>query len=142
LQEWLPSALVGTVMSLQFPNMRVEVVIALQDLGDPAYQQRVWIEHQLPEPDYIDNLDENVHTLFDDIDVCSNPSRWVGVVLYPPEVEPLAALGEMYGGMISDLGDVGDEIYLADPRWSRVIELARAARAVMVRADETHGNKP
>ena len=114
-------------MTLQYPTMRAWVVDALQALGDPEYQRRVWLEHHCPEPNFVDNLDENVHILFDDVDVCVDPAGWVGIVLHPPEVEPLRKLGEAFGAMIDDLGDVPDEVYLADPRWPTVVELARAA---------------
>jgi len=80
---------------------------------------------------YYDSVDENVHTLFDDVDVCVDPAGWVGIVLYPAEVEPLRKLGHVYGGLINDLGDVSDDVYLADPRWPTVVELARAAHAAM-----------
>jgi hypothetical protein len=118
-------------MSLQYPEMRAWVLDALQTLGDPAYQRRVWLERDWPEPDFVDNLDENVHILFDDVDVCVDPDRWVGIVLYAAEVEPLRRLGEVFGALIDDLGDVADDVYLADPRWPTVVELARAAHDAM-----------
>jgi len=114
-------------MALQYPNMREEVIDALQALGDPDYQRRVWLKRDWPDPASYDSLDENVHILFDDIDVCVDPARWVGIVLHPAEVEPLKTLGEVFGALIDDLGDVSDEVYLADPRWSTVVELAQAA---------------
>jgi hypothetical protein len=118
-------------MALQYPGMRTEVVGALEALGDPDYQRRVWLKHDWPDPEGYDSLDENVHVLFDDIDVCVDPVGWVGVVLHPSEVEPLQKLGEVFGALIDDLVDVPDEVYLADPRWPSVVELARAAHAAM-----------
>lgn len=118
-------------MLLQYPEMRAWVLDALQTLGDPDYQRRVWLEHDWPEPDVVDNLDENVHILFDDMDVCVDPDRWVGIILHPAEVEPLRRLGEAFGALIQDLGDVPNEVYLADHRWPSVVELARAAHRAM-----------
>jgi hypothetical protein len=123
--------LVGSVMSLRYPEMRAEVIEALRTLSDVDYQRRVWINHEWPEPNAYDSLDEQVHILFDDIDVCVDPARWVGVVLQPSEVEPLRRLCELFGVLIDDLGDVPDEVYLAEPRWPSVVELARTAYQAM-----------
>lgn len=122
-------------MELKYPNMRNEVVFALTSLSDRAYQQRVWIDRITPRPTYYDDLDHQVHTLFDDIDVCVEPDRWVGVVLYPGEVEPLRKLGASFQEVIWDLGDVTDAEYLAHPQWDEVIGLARIALATMTGID-------
>lgn len=116
---------------IQFPSMRNEVVYALASLSDRAYQQRVWIDRIMPTPTFHDDLDLNVHILFDDTDVCLHPERWVGQVLYPAEVEPLHDLGEVLDATIDDLGDAPDTDYLADPRWDKVIRLARVALVTM-----------
>ena len=118
-------------MSLRYPEMRAEVIDALRALSDVDYQRRVWIDHERPEVNGYDNLDFQVHILFDDIDVCVDPDRWVGLVLNTTEVEPLRRLGELFGGLINDLGNVPDEVYLAEPRWATVVELARAASQAM-----------
>lgn len=39
---------------------------ALESLADRDYQQRVWIEHQYPHDDFYDELDLEIHILFDD----------------------------------------------------------------------------
>jgi hypothetical protein len=118
-------------MSVRLPAMRDEVIRALENLSDREHQQRVWIEHELPEPDYYDELNLEVHVLFDDIDVCVDPDRWVGEVLRAAEVEPLRALGSALGALIDDLGDAPDADYLADSRWPRIVELAGQALGVM-----------
>jgi hypothetical protein len=59
------------------------------------------------------------------LDADPAPDRWVGVVLHPAEVEPLRRLGQVLGAMIADLGDVPDEVYLAEPRWPSVVDRAR-----------------
>ena len=79
-------------MSLTVPGMRAWALNALETLGDPEYQRRVWLEHNWPDPDFVDTLDKNVHTLFDDVDVCVDPDRWVGILLHPADVESLRRL--------------------------------------------------
>lgn len=41
---------------------------------------------EFSEPASYDSLEEKVHVLLDDIDICVDPGRWVGIVLHPPEV--------------------------------------------------------
>src|SRR5690348_5247643 len=118
-------------MSVRFPAMRNEVIAALRALADRDYQERVWVRRELPSPNYHDDLDLEVHVLFDDVDVCVDPDRWVGDVLEAGEVAPFRRLGTALGAMIDDLGNAQDADYLADPRWSGVIEAATAALAIM-----------
>ncbi len=80
-------------------------------------------------PDFYDELDLEVHVLFNDVDVCVDPEAWVGYVLRPEEVEPLRTLGTLFGALIDDLGDVPDATYLADPRWPEVVVAAGTALA-------------
>lgn len=65
------------------------------------------------------------------IDVCLQPERWVGVVLYLDEVEILRALGGYFQDMIEDLGDVSEAEYLSDPRWPEVVRLSDVALKTM-----------
>ena len=118
-------------MDLRYPEMRAEVIAALTSLSDRDYQQRVWVERRMPGPNYDDSLDTVVHTLFDDIDVCVDPERWVGLVLQPGEVEALQAVGSVFRSVLDDLGDVADADYLADARWPEVVSRAASARAAL-----------
>lgn len=122
-------------MDLRYPEMRADVIAALTSLADLEHQRRVWVERQRTGPDYDDSLDLVVHTLFDDIDVCVNPERWVGLVLRPAEVESLRALGSTFQGVLDDLGDSTDADYLADPRWPEVVARGAAARSAMIGPD-------
>jgi hypothetical protein len=125
---------VGSVTDVTFPEMRAEVRSALESLSDRDYQQRVWIEHRLPQPNYYDELKLEIHILFDDIDVCVDPDRWVGDVLLPDEVEPLRQLGQTLSELLDERSLVTDADYLADPRWAEVVRRAQVALDVMNRA--------
>ena len=116
---------------VRFPDMRNEVVTALEALADPDYQRRVWLEHEYPSPSYYDDLSLNTHILFDDTRVLPDPTVRLGVILYAREVEPLRALGQVLDSMIDDLGDSDDSVYLQDARWPAVVEAARVALDVV-----------
>lgn len=124
---------------VEFPQMRNEVISALEAVSDRTYQQRVWVDGIMPDCNYYDDLDLNIHILLEDINVCVDPVRWVGVVLLGNEVGPLRELGVPFLAMIGDLGDVSDADYLADPRWDEVIRLAQTALTTM-KANEARRN--
>lgn len=120
-----------SVTSVRHPSMRAEVVLAVQSLADPAYQQRVWIRREYPHDSYYDDLTQNVNILFDDTGVLPDPSSAVGDILYPSEVASMAALGNVLDPLIDELGDVTDSQYLNHPQWSQVVRSAEAAYAVL-----------
>lgn len=118
-------------MTIKYPGVRTQVLAAVESLSDRAYQERVWIRHELPHPGYYDELDLTIHSLFDDSTVLPDPTTAVGTVIHPDEVEPLTELGAVFGPLIDDLGDQPDAVYLADPRWDDVVRSAAKAWQVM-----------
>jgi hypothetical protein len=121
--------------SVEFPSMRAEVVEALRALSDRDYQSATWGRYE-PGVDYYDDLDMNVHILYDDTQVLPDPESAVSSLIHPSEVPALQALEAALGPMIQDLGDVPDEVYTSDPRWAAVVEAASDALVVMQRFDE------
>ena len=115
-----------SVTTVRHPSMRAEVVLAVQSLADPTYQQRVWIRREYPQDNFFDDLTQNVNILFDDTGVLPDPSSAVGDILYPSEVASMAALGNVLDPLINELGDVNDSQYLDHPQWSHVVRLAQA----------------
>jgi hypothetical protein len=124
------------VNSIRYPGVRVQVLSAVEALADREYQERVWIRHELPHPKYYDELKLEVHILFDDTEVCTDPMSCVGEVIHPDEVEPLRELGVIFDALLTELGDVTDAEYLAHPRWAELVRLAGVAWTVM-QAHET-----
>lgn len=120
--------------SIQFPEMRVEVIAALESLSDPARQER-WgqVEEGVS---YYDDLTLNVHTLYDDCMVLPDPQGAVPAILHPDEIPAFRDLERVLGPMISDLGDRADVDYLADSRWPTVMQAARKALSLMEACDE------
>ncbi len=126
---------------IEFPEMRAEVVRSVEALADPEYQQRVWIKREYPSTPYYDDLDMNIHTLFDDTEVLGDAQGAVGTILHPDEVHSFTMLFEAFNPLIDDLGDASDDAYLAHPRWPLVVERARAALATL-RAGDSAGREP
>jgi hypothetical protein len=106
--------------------MRDELIEGLEALADRDHQQRTW-GRDAPQPTEWDNFDEVVHLLYDDMNVLPDPSDAVGVLLFEEDVDALERLEGVLGPLIDELGDVGDEVYLADPRWSDVVSAAGVA---------------
>ena len=124
------------VSRIEFPEWRDEVVEAVRSLSDLAYQKRVWVDRDYPQPGFYDALDECVHTLFDDADVLPEPSGRLGVLLRSEtEVEALRPLGSLLDAVVEDLGTSPADRYLADPRWPEVVRRAGIAYQVLSAPD-------
>jgi hypothetical protein len=119
---------------VRFPEMRENVLAAVEALGDPVYQSEKW-GHYFEDINYYDDLDLNIHILYDDCMVLPTPERAVPQILYEDEVLPLRALDAVLGPMIDDLGDVTYVEYIVDPRWAGVVGAARDAYLVMLAND-------
>lgn len=111
---------------VEFPDARLNVVAVLESLADTGHQRRVWLDRGPAPDDAVDNLDLVVHVLFDDSRVLEDPEETVGEVLRSrDEARAARALAEVLGPLVDELGDVGDEVYLASPRWPDVVTAAR-----------------
>jgi hypothetical protein len=120
--------------STQLPEMRLEVIAALDSLSDPARQER-WgqVEEGVS---YYDDLTLNVHTLYDDCMVLPDPQGAVPAILHPDEIPAFHDLERVLGPMVRDLGDSPDMDYLADSRWPIVMQAARKALSLMEACDD------
>jgi hypothetical protein len=117
---------------VEFPAMRLEVVVALAALADGEYQQRTWLDYDRS-VGARDNLDVFVHTLYDDCNVLPEPEKSLWTVLLPgDEVARLRALDAVLGPLIDELGDVADRVFLEDARWPRIRETAGSALTAMI----------
>lgn len=120
--------------------MRSQVIDAVRSLSDPVHQRTKWGRYD-PKEHYYDDLDINIHILYDDFMVLPNPGESVGSLIYESEVLPLEALDVILGPMIKDLGDVPDHVYLDDPRWPAVIHAAADALAAMEANEPQDGTR-
>lgn len=105
--------------------MREEVFRAIRALSDRGYQDRVW-NCKNPVDSFYDELNLNVHILFDDTEVFSAPESAVGYYLYADEVSSFREVGPFYDALIDALGDQSQEVYLSDPRWGNIVQRAKS----------------
>ena len=118
---------------VEYPDMRRQVIRALAALSDSQYQQRVWVQRNVADPSFYDDLTQNIHVLYDDCQVLPQPeSRLRWVLIEGDEVGRLRALDKLLGPMIDDLGDAPDATYLQDGRWPAVMSAASSALSAMV----------
>ena len=118
------------MIGVEFPQMRDEVISALQSLACADHQRLRWgvLEAGV---NYFENLTLVVNTLYDDTAVLPDPSRSVGTIIYEAEVVALEAVAARLSPMIDDLGNAPDNVYTADVRWPSVVDTAGAALAAM-----------
>jgi hypothetical protein len=125
------------MITVQFPEMRLEVVEALQSLADPQRQKK-W--GQVKDGiNYYDDLTLNVNILYDDCQVLPDPSLSIGSILYPNERDVLHAVHEALNPLLNNLGNKPDGDYLADPQWPAVIMAAREALQTMIKNESAVG---
>ncbi len=120
--------------AMHCPELRLEVIGALQALSDPEHQRMRWgrVEEGVG---FFDDLTLNVHILYDDCAVLPDPQSAVPELLHPAEVQPLLELHTAFWPMLQELGERPDIDYLSDPRWPIVVRAAAAALVVFESSD-------
>ena len=116
---------------VELPSMRDEVLAAVEALSNPDHQQAVWIEKKMPRPGCFDNLDLEIHRLFDDTTACADPDGSVPAILYPSEREHFRRLGDVLRDLLDDHTLVTDADFIRDSRWLRVVAVAQEALTTM-----------
>ncbi|MFI7002359.1 hypothetical protein [Nocardia sp. NPDC050175] len=113
---------------IEHPEARSAVIDLVENLADPDFQQRVWVERR-GDPDLIENLDQAVGDLFDLYLDDKNIERYIGTVLRnSSETEGIAELAGVLLPLYSSLPPgTSDAAVIAMPEWSTVVETARAA---------------
>jgi hypothetical protein len=120
--------------SITYPEMRLQVIEAVRALADPHHQRTRWGRYE-EGVNYYDDLALNVHILYDDCMVLPEPHGAVPTVLHAQEVSIFSELEKALGPMLDELQGEADDVYMRDPRWSRVVETAARALAVMEQCD-------
>lgn len=125
----------SSVSEVRYPDLRRYVINAVAALSDLQYQKKVWIDRDYPHENYYDDLDTNIHTLYDDYRILPEPESALGDILIDgDEVERLRTLGRVLGPIIDELGDAPDAQYLSHPSWPAVIKAAGASLSALVLA--------
>lgn len=124
---------------VEFPSLRAEVIGALRSLSDVQYQRERWGQYDPSYPDFYDDLDMNIHILYDDTMVLPEPESAVPAILHEWEVPALRRVSAVLSPMLHDLGDASQAVYMNDRRWGDVVVVARDALAVMLLNPESRG---
>ncbi|MGH3387648.1 MAG: SCO4402 family protein [Actinomadura sp.] len=122
---------------IEHPEMRSYVLDVLNALADPDYQRRVWVERQYPHSGFYDDLDTNIHLLYDDSDIAENPRRNIGFALRnEEEARAIERLNEVLSPLYDSLpADVDHAALLAMPEWRAVVNAAQEALRVFSAPD-------
>lgn len=123
------------VTEVLYPYMRLDLREFAHSLGDPAHQDRVWIQHR--PLDKQDNLTDVVHFFYDDTDLAIHPDRYIGGILKDgSEACAVGALTSALDELFAQLGtEQPDVAYLRAPGWTKVVALARDLVATLDRPD-------
>lgn len=141
--EWFPdhfylaeggAPVVVAFSKIQYPEMRAQVITSLRSLSDLEHQRTQWGKVTDDEGHY-DDLDLNVHVLYDDTTVLPDPVESVGSIITADEVDVLEKLNSVLEPIIDELGDEPDAAYLAHPGWNAVVSAAADAVQVLERND-------
>lgn len=116
-------------MNVRFPEMRLQIKAAVDELADPGRQQRVWLS-DVPAARFGDVI----HWLYDDSPgLFEDPHKTVGVYLVSDqEAAVIASLFRSLEAMFSKMGlDRSDAEYMESDHWPQVVRSAAAAKEVM-----------
>ncbi len=127
-------------MSLRYPDMRRELLLALDLLAesrpaDPSYGQSG------PGGSLFSDIFE---LILDDLDFARDPEGGVGYfVIDLAEAQAVAALVPLLRAVFEEAGaDARDEEYQSTPSWPRLVSAAQHARAVMKERSSADGSAP
>jgi hypothetical protein len=116
--------------------MREEALDQLTALSDPD-RQAAW-GHWEPGA----NFYEDLTNVMDNLEDCAVPAaKFVGVTLYPDEVEHVEVVWRLLLGLHAKLGKTPDSAYLADPAWPEVMAAARTAKSALEQSDKRRQNQ-
>ncbi|MGC5288022.1 SCO4402 family protein [Micromonospora sp. DT231] len=117
---------------IRFPEMRHEIVRAVQALADPVYQWSAWVRRELPPGEY-DEFTHRVHILYDDTQVLEDPDAAIGAYLRSPEeADAMRHLARAIDSLFEELGtELSDEEYLQAPGWAAIVDAAGVALATL-----------
>lgn len=122
---------------VELPYKRAELIATLRGMGDADFQRRMWVEKQPSR--YIESLDEDIQTLYDDSNVTADPFRYIGVILRNTrEAAAMQALDRVLGPLYDALPYPVDHVaLLAMPEWQEVVTAAQAVLAELLDNDTT-----
>jgi hypothetical protein len=122
--------------SLKLPQWRCELMETLQELADPGYQQKAWIEGKR-DKDKVVGAQQVYHSLFDDLDLRSDAQGAIGKFLFDEvELAAVTPVVETMFAICEELGQPTSAACLVHPLWPQVVAAAAAARGVLAQKGE------
>jgi len=122
---------------LEYPYMRPDIEIAVEQLANADYQQKYWIRGEIEEGAWGDTFDEVFHTFFDDRPgLAEDPHSTIGEYLInKAEADTILLLVTSLDKLLNKYGPLmTPEQALADPEWSNVLTYAKLAHAEFVKS--------
>lgn len=118
--------------TIEFPDMRMNVLCNLDSLSDKDHQIKTWVRHE----EY-DSFDEVIHCLFDDSCFENNPRRTLNTLLFEEmEADKIRIVMNLINKLFEKYGkDLRDAEYIAKPEWPAIMASALAALDTMKRND-------
>ena len=125
-----------TMNDVEYPEMRLNVVLAIQALADLDYQWRVWVRREYPHSNFFDDFTLNIHILYDDTRLLEllDEARIGAFLRDEDEREALRPLRDALDTLFDRHGmKLTDEQYMTTPEWTAVVSAAQAALPVFTR---------
>lgn len=117
---------------IEFPWMRMNVLVNLQELSDASEQTRRWIKQEK-----YGSFDEVIHCLFDDSRFEGDPRGTIGALLFnEKEADLIKDTIDLIDELFDKYGkDLSDAEYIAKPEWPGIMASAQTAYKAMIEND-------
>lgn len=124
---------------IAYPEMRNYMIESIRALADEDYQQRVWINGEMPTDKYEDCFDFAINCLFDDLSLDTDWEKAIGAVLEDEtELTAVQNLVRILDELIDKIGkDKPDIDFINAQEWPTVLHTAKNVYKLL-----TNGKKP
>jgi|SRR5947209_7930550 len=113
--------------TLIYPEARLNVEAAIEDLANTELQQRAWIEKRVLPTGECPSFKDAVNWLFDDINLEKGANKFIGFLLYDnEEAERVDKLINLLDNLLKKYGArLQDEVYIRSPEWPHIVDAAK-----------------
>ena len=124
-----------------YPEMRNYLIESIRTLADEDYQQRVWLNGEVPHVKYEDCFAFVINCLFDDLALDSDGEKAIGAILEDEsELTTVQNLVKILDDLIDKIGeDKSDVEFLNSQEWPAVIYSAKNTYKLLTNGKEPEG---
>lgn len=133
-------------MTVLYPALRNELILAVRSFADEEYQKKVWIQNQLPFKSYGGCFETSMHMLLDDLSLNDDIEKVVGSVIYPHEVSTVKAFVSFLTHLMDKVHYnftygtyIPEVIYMQSPDWPKAVMLAKECYLVLTNGQQAEG---